>query len=135
MMKTTQIIKKSQKPIDFDIFLKYVCPSCHNDHWIKYLAATTKNFKIVCDCGAVFRIKRVCDFKLKYEIKNKNKTSNNLHKIPDELLRESIRVISGYGFSKSESKELVEKAYLKNPVDTVVNLVKQSLELARNNNE
>lgn len=132
MNKITQTIKISQKPIDFDIFLKYICPSCQNDHWIKYLAATTKNFKVVCDCGTVFKIKRIYDFKLKFAKKNKEKKSNQ---IPDDLLKESIRILCEYGFDREEAKALVEKAYIEHPAESVSELVKQSLVIERNNNE
>jgi hypothetical protein len=66
--------KKIQRPIDYDIHLKYRCKSCDQDHWLSYLEASTNNFKVVCDCGTVFKLKRVVGFTLKYQkttIKNK----------------------------------------------------------------
>lgn len=59
--------KKLQKPIESDIHLKYRCRKCGLDHWLSYREASTKNFKVVCSCGSVFKVKRLVDFKLKYE--------------------------------------------------------------------
>lgn len=59
--------KKLQKPIEADIHLKYRCNKCGLDHWLSYREASTKNFKVVCSCGSVFKVKRLVGFKLKYE--------------------------------------------------------------------
>lgn len=59
--------KKLQKPIESDIHLKYRCNKCGLDHWLSYREASTKNFKVVCSCGSVFKVKRLLGFKLRYE--------------------------------------------------------------------
>jgi len=59
-------IKKLQKPIDKDIHLKYRCKKCGLDHWLSLREASTKNFKVVCNCGRVFKVKQVTGCVLKY---------------------------------------------------------------------
>lgn len=58
--------KKLQKPIDKDIHLKYRCKKCGLDHWLSFREASTKNFKVVCNCGRVFKVKQVKACVLKY---------------------------------------------------------------------
>lgn len=59
--------KKLQKPIDADIHLKYRCKKCGMDHWLSFKEASTKDFKVVCGCGVVFKVKRLSGFKFKYK--------------------------------------------------------------------
>lgn len=59
--------QKLQKPIDADIHLKYRCKKCGIDHWLSFKEASTKNFKVVCYCGSVFKVKQLSGFKFKYE--------------------------------------------------------------------
>lgn len=135
MIKTTLIEKKSQKPIDADIHLKYVCPNCCCEHWIKYLAATVPSFKVVCDCGTIFRIKRISEIKIRYaKKKQKEEKKSEETSIPDRLLNESIRILCGYGYSREEAEELVSKAYNES-IESVADLVKQSLVINRSDNE
>lgn len=131
-MKT---IKKLQKPIDFDIHLKYRCINCSQDHWLSYKEASTKNFKIVCDCGLVFKVKRVSGFKLLYQKKEKNTAKkpdpvviDAKVKISSDLLNRAVASLIKYGFTKDEASLLVSDVYVKNPVDDLNILVKQTLE-------
>ena len=73
---------QSQKPIEHDIHLKYKCPTCDQHHWLAFREAKTKNFKVVCDCNTVFKVKRISAFKIKYQLENKSfeieKTKNEI---------------------------------------------------------
>lgn len=134
MNKTTKTVKSRQKPIDFNVVLQYKCPECDNDYWITYLQASTKNFKMVCDCGTVFKPKRIVDLKLKFEkkIKTKIQQSDQNTTIPNDLLNNCVNVLIGYGFDKKEAKELVTTTFDKNPSSNSVSiLVKQALESMR----
>lgn len=59
--------KKLQKPIDKDIHLKYRCKKCGLDHWLSYREASTPNFKVVCTCGRVFKVKQISGCLLRYK--------------------------------------------------------------------
>lgn len=130
-------IKKNQKPIECDIHLQYRCPECYNIHWLSMLETSTKNFKVVCDCGCVFRVKRTTGFKLQYASKSskskpEKKESKPKPVIPNDLLSRGIQTLLPYGFTKEESKELISKAYSINPVNDITLLVKNSLEILKN---
>jgi hypothetical protein len=129
----------NQKPTEHDIHLKYLCSHCGETHWLSFLEASTKNFKIVCCCGNTFKVKRVDGFKLKYANRKKKSTvvqhttnpmvSNSLteQEIPIDLLHNCVKILIGYGYDKQESIELLSSTYRKNPVDSVSSLVKQTL--------
>jgi hypothetical protein len=130
MMKTK---KKLQKPIDQEINLKYRCSQCNQDHWLSWRQAATINFKVVCDCGEVFKVKRVTDFKINYLKKVLAiEPPKEHHKISNDLLEKATKLLIGYGFTKIEAIELVNKSYEENRVDDYVILVKQTLESIRN---
>jgi hypothetical protein len=133
MNKTIKTVKTFQKPIDFNVVLQYRCPNCENDYWITYLQASTKNFKMVCDCGTIFKPKRITDLKLKFEkrIKNVNQQSSPNTTIPNDLLNNCVNVLVGYGFDKKEAQDLISSAFNKSPSDSVSSLVKQALESMR----
>ena len=57
---------KDLEPVDCDLSLIYRCPKCNIEHWLSLNEARTKNFKVVCDCDAIFRVKRVKGIKIKY---------------------------------------------------------------------
>ena len=130
-------IKKNQKPIEYDIHLQYRCPQCYNIHWLSLLETSTKNFKVVCDCGCIFKVKRTIGFKLQYASKT---TKPKLEKeklkskpvISNDLLNRGVQALLPYGFTKEESKDLISKAYSINPIDDITILVKNSLEILKN---
>lgn len=129
----------NQKPIEHDIHLKYLCQQCEETHWLSFLEASTKNFKIVCHCGNIFKVKRVDGFKLKYANRKKKSAivqhtsdpmvSDSLteQEIPIDLLNNCVKILTGYGYDKKESIDLLSSAYRENPVDSVSSLVKQTL--------
>jgi len=135
-MKTRKILN-NQKPIEYDIHLKYLCNQCGDCHWLSITEASTKRFKIVCYCGNVFGVKRVKDFNLKYFKKNNQPKPKNINKakvISNDLLDQSIEVFIKYGFTKSEAKDLILESYPKCPADDAATLDKQTLELLRSKN-
>lgn len=147
MITQTTIEKTSQKPIDYDIHIKYKCPKCDQEHWLSYLQASTKNFKVVCPCGLLFKVKRVVGFDLKYNNKKKKiiqkpleSEQNNpiapepvkvIATPPVDLIDRSVKILVGYGFTKDEAESLLIKSYEDNPVNDLTSLVKQTLERMR----
>lgn len=130
-MKTKKI-NKNQKPIDFDIHLKYVCKKCGQFHWLSFKETSTKDFKIVCDCNNIFMVKRTKQFLLRYAI-TKSKTKMK-KQIPKETLQKAISVFVNYGFTEKEAGELLSESYEKNATDNASYLVKQTLELLKDKN-
>lgn len=137
---TLKINKKNQKPIEHDIHLKYICKKCGQSHWLSFREASTKNYKIVCDCNNIFKVKRVVGFKLKYdsvkinkpvttESKPVTKTENS---IPKDLLDTVVNSLVKLGFTISEAKSLVAKSYEDCPTNDIGLLVKQTLESLKN---
>ena len=143
------MIKKNrqQKPIEHDIHLKYRCAKCGQDHWLSYLEASTKQFKIACHCGKVFVVKRLSGFKLRYFNKKPpvviipvvesvspvviEPPAIEKPKIPVDLLNKSVSLLIGYGFTQTEARELLNSSYEQNPIDDYASLVKQTLKLLR----
>ena len=150
------MIKKcrQQKPIEHDIHLKYRCAKCGQDHWLSYLEASTKQFKIACYCGKVFVVKRLSGFKLRYfnkkppvviipVVESVSPVVESIcpvviappiiekPKIPVDLLDKSVSLLIGYGFTATEAKELLHTSYEQNPIDDYASLLKQTLSLLR----
>jgi DNA-directed RNA polymerase subunit RPC12/RpoP len=120
---------KSLKPTDYDIHLKYICSACGNIHWLSWNESKTKNFKIVCDCGEVFKVRRVESFKIEYYKKTKTvNTATTTTTIPTDLLKKSVKTLISYGFTESEASSMVSDSYNKHPVNDLVLLIKQTLE-------
>ena len=148
MITKTTTEKISQKPIDYDIHIKYKCPKCSQEHWLSYLQSSTKNFKVVCSCGLLFRVKRVIGFDLRYKKKSKPVKSEQLSesvkiepenivkpepvkivpKPPVDLIEKAVKILVGYGFTENEADELLIKSYENNPVNDLTSLIKQTLE-------
>jgi hypothetical protein len=128
-------IKKNQKPTDYDIHLKYLCPDCGYSHWISFLESSTKNYKIVCDCGCVFKVKRTQSFKVKYSTKIqpavKDKIVSNKI-ISQDVLSKASTVLINYGFTKNEAIDLIKQSFDKNSDQDISSLVKTALELMKN---
>lgn len=132
--------KKNQKPIEIDAHFRYRCPSrkCGYDHWLSLKETQTKNFKVVCDCGKIFKPKRIQKIKLIFEKTTITKTSNQTtEQIPDkpttitvpvDIKNSCARLLIGYGFTKEETLLLIEKAYTKHPVTSGSLLVKYILQ-------
>ena len=134
---------QTQKPIEHDINLKYNCPTCDQHHWLAFREAKTKNFKVVCDCNTVFKVKRISAFKIKYEpdkiLENKPfEIDTSIPKkiqVPLELLNKACKLFISYGFTKKESEKLLQSSYEKNPVDDYSTFIKNTLELVKENKD
>lgn len=136
-IKQTQTHKTKVKPVECDVHLKYICPECHNEHWISLLEASTKNFKIVCDCGTIFRVKRVLDLKLRYQKAKPAPTTKktNIDIKTNSIAKQAVTIIQNYGFTKDEAEDLIVKCYDPNKNYCVSDLVKEALKTMRVNNE
>ena len=139
-------IHKSQKPIDYEAHFKYECPEkrCGFTHWISVRQAQTKGYKIVCDCGAVFKPKRIRNIKIEYatSLKKEHKPTpvkETEQKIVQEInidfLSQCVKVLVNYGFTDTEAREFIISAYRINPINNVIGLIKFTLEqIGENNN-
>jgi phage terminase large subunit GpA-like protein len=117
---------KNQKPIDYDIHLKYSCPKCGQYHWLSFKEASTKNFKVVCDCDEVFKVKRVKSFKIKYETKSIVQSSDK-DNLSSQTIKTCVKTLEQYGFSSEEAKDLIIETYKETKICDVGNLIKQAL--------
>lgn len=128
--------KKTLKPIDYDLHLKYLCPNtdCGGLHWISLSEASTRNFKIVCYCGCVFSPKPIDKIKIKYkESKPKNPKQALNNKPEVSLLDKAVDLLKSYGFEMQEARSLVNQCIEQNPdITDYVTLVKHSLFLVKN---
>lgn len=130
---------KNQKPIEIDAHFKYRCPqlSCGFDHWLSLKESQTKGFKVVCDCGYVFRPKRISKIKIVYAdiqpVPQPAKPPESEKviekpKIPVDFKNSCVKLLVSYGFTKDESMSLCEKAFEKNPVTSSGLLIKYILQ-------
>jgi uncharacterized protein YbcC (UPF0753/DUF2309 family) len=137
--------KKNQKPIEIDAHFKYRCPksNCGFDHWLSLKECQTKDFKIVCDCGFVFKPKKISNIKIVYSdiklVENKEQPAKIIEKpkIPVDFKNDCGKLLISYGFTKEEAIGLCEKAFEKNPVNSSGLLIKyilQNLEQLNVNN-
>lgn len=152
-----KIQKKNQKPIEIDAQFRFKCPdvNCGYDYWLSLKQCQTKNFKIVCDCGIVFKPKKIVKIKILYS-KNTNpktqKTVNENNKQSSQILKKEpnrieitssyrdiiVKKLEKYGFTESECVSLATKAYSINPVNSQSDFIKYILEnitILENNNE
>lgn len=142
-------MKKNQKilkPIDLDLHFKYRCSNskCENDHWLSLKESRTKNFKIVCECGAVYRPKRINKIKIIYDNvrikkkKDKQPIVNNKQeekiKIPVDLQTKCVKLLCGYGFTTDESILLVDRAFEISPTEDAGLLIKYIIQNLENLN-
>jgi len=131
--------QKSQKPIEIDAHFKYRCPqsNCGFDHWLSLTESQTKGFKVVCDCGYIFKPKRISKIKIVYvdiqPVPQPVKPPEpekviEKPKIPVDFKNSCVKLLVGYGFTKDESISLCEKAFEKNPVTSSGLLIKYILQ-------
>lgn len=130
------ITKKNIKPIDLDVHLKYRCPksSCDSYHWLSLSEAKTKNFKVVCDCGHIFKPKPIERLRVIYKksfkpIKHICEPKDiETKQPPDSVVDTCSKVLIGYGFSKNESIDIINDTYKKYPIDDSKILIKHIIE-------
>lgn len=131
-------MKKNQKPIDIDGHLLYRCPNikCKYDHWLSIKEAQTKNYKVVCDCGQIFKPKTIKKLKIVYEKISEQKPEQSDKKepivesivLPDSLKNSCSKLLMSYGFTEPESNDLIEKAYNKTRINNPSALIKYILQ-------
>lgn len=129
----SKTITSNQKPTDYDIHLKYLCPECGGQHWLSFLEASTKQFKVVCYCGCVFSVKRVSKFKIRYckpatQKPQTTTTSNKQSHLSADILGQCVKVLVGYGFTKTEAEKMIENSYSVINSNDIGLLIKTSLE-------
>lgn len=126
---------KSQKPTQIDVSLKYTCPNnnCGFDHWLFLRQAKTKNFKIVCECGTIFKPKRIQNIEVVYAVKESVKkpidTSECSGIIEDnpECVSRAINIMISLGYSKKDSQDNVMYFYTIEKILDPSVLVKKSI--------
>jgi hypothetical protein len=140
-MPKTKKKKKSQKPIEIDLHLKYRCPNpkCGFFHWLSLLETKTQGFKMVCTCGTVFSPKKIQKVSIKYAtVKKKKEIPQPTHQTEDkskkqeinqELLDKCTNVLSIYGFTNKEVEPVIIQAYKNSPTEDCITLVKATLKL------
>lgn len=149
--------KKTQKAIEIDAHLRYICknPDCGYTHWLSLKETQTKNFKVVCGCGKVFKPKQVLKLKIIYKQKQQTKKQEmpkdnvvtsrscfvDLSAIPQQveldvdILNKCVKILVGYGFTKTESEQLIRNSYNSNPTNDWAVLIKNTLaSFGENNN-
>ena len=108
--------------------------------------AQTKNFKVVCECGCIFKPKQIKKLKVLYKQIIKSSTEivatttvedkSNIEQpptvekieIPVDLSNECVKLLIFYGFTKQESIILSSKAFRKTGESNSSNLVKYILQ-------
>lgn len=131
-MNKIKIIPKNQKPIEIDAHFRYMCPlsSCGFFHWLSLKEVQTKNFKVVCDCGTIFKPKQILKLKAIYKKSNpdKKKHKEDIGVIPTSIEDDCVSTLVNYGFTKSESVYLIRKAWNRNKTDNSANLIRYILQ-------
>lgn len=129
----TKTKTKNLKPIDIDAHFKYKCPdsNCGFDHWLSLKECQTKGFKIVCDCGLIFKPKRINSININYSKEQISKPTKqiepeqtSIQQLPFETQNAAVELLVGYGFTESESESLCKKGFMNNPVNNAGSLVK-----------
>jgi len=128
-----------QKPTNIDCYLEYTCPkkSCSYKVWITLGEAKVKNFKIVCDCGQVYRPKRIQNLNITYSNIHKSKripkvpknSPTDINGVPVDIMEACVTILDGYGFVRTESIKLVSQAYFSCEDKTTIGILKKALTL------
>ncbi len=126
---------KIQKPIEVDVSLKYKCPNndCGFDHWLFIRQAKTKNFKIVCECGTVFKPKRIKTIEVVYatteSVKKNIDSIDNcdiVGGVPKCIIR-AIKIMISLGYDEKDAKENVMIIYNNEKISDAGTLVKKAI--------
>lgn len=130
MMKTkTRIIR----PKDISANLIYSCPNCNNDHWVSVKAAQVVGYMVVCECGQIFKTKPVKNIKIVYKQRRKKtqeattleeQENQKTNQISSHMFGMCVDVLNGYGYTKSESEEIILKTFAKHPIEDISQFIK-----------
>ncbi len=119
---------KNLKPTDYDITLRYVCPNCSNEHWVRLKQAQYEKFVIVCDCDTILKTKPIVSAKILYrKKKTEKKVVHEQEEIDSATLDRCFNSLSAYGFSRKETESLVKECYIESKSTDCLTLVKLSL--------
>jgi hypothetical protein len=141
--------KKNQKPIEIDAHFRYKCPNtnCGCTHWLTFKETQTKNFKVVCDCGSIFKPKQIATIKIKYyqPIEPVIETNNPVivtepkieppkqePQIPEKMLAICSKTLIDYGFTQKEAHNLLRQSFILNPTDSAFDLINYTLNMLGN---
>jgi Holliday junction resolvasome RuvABC DNA-binding subunit len=128
---------KSQKPIDIDVSLKYICPNdnCKFDHWLFLREAKSKNFKVVCECGTIFKPKRIKIIEVVYakaesveKPVDSEEESGKIDTLPQCVIR-AIKMMVSLGYSKKEAQTHIMSVYNAEKIEDHAVLVKKAISL------
>lgn len=129
-MKKNKILK----PIETQASLKYKCPNedCGYSHWLFLKEVQTKNFKVVCECGTVFKPKRIKILKTVYVKTKKIKKPMDERKSYDTVgespvVFRAINMMTNLGYTSKESSQYVSEAYLQSKTEDASFLVKKAI--------
>jgi hypothetical protein len=140
-MKMKQKIQ-SQKPIKQEVSLLYICTNqnCRNQHWLFLHETQTKNFKVVCECGEIFKPKLISSIEIHYDTSKKKKSKQKFHipkvpikpikqiqGVPVDIMESCVKLLCGYGFTSVESMDLIGKAYSQTEDKTAIGIIKTVL--------
>jgi hypothetical protein len=121
---------KNLKPIDYEISFIYGCPGCRYQHWLSMNEASTKNFKVVCDCGVSFKVKPIKQIEIIYQIEQEKK--EHIDELTNEIVNKCVTILDDYGFSKTEAVNLIYRSYKENKsvdIGTIIKFCISNLEL------
>jgi Holliday junction resolvasome RuvABC DNA-binding subunit len=125
---------KILKPIEIQASLRYRCPNedCGYDHWLFLKEVQTKNFKVVCECGTVFKTKRIKILQTIYDKKQKIKKQMDEIKSVDtmdgsSIVSRAINIMINLGYTRKESSKYIKEEYLKSDTNDVSFLVKKAI--------
>lgn len=138
------------KPVSKDIYYEYICSQCGCNHWITHREASSKNFRIICDCEAIIKPQRIIDTKIIYAkpkhrkndssvttgqrrlnpstdpvIKETNGQENNTACAVAEtsllkIQQQAANIMSQYGYTIEEAMRIIINCDEKNEVKTLV---------------
>lgn len=129
--------KKNQKPIESDVHFKYRCPNknCSCYHWLSLRECKTKNFRVVCECGNIFRPKQINTIKIVYEKiksasekKSQQITEIQINSVPVDTMEKCVKLLCNYGFTNEEANKMLLIAFQRNPTAEANILVKYVLQ-------
>ena len=124
---------KNLKPISLDAQFKYRCTNteCESEHWLFLNQVQVKGFKLVCDCGNVYKIRQITNIKTQFSKKNQKPTTESeiVDEVEPEYLKKAYKILETYGFSNKEAINLVNKVYDLTNQNNPLLLVKDALKI------
>ena len=125
------------EPVEADIHLKYICPSCDSEHWLSYKETKIQDFKVFCEiCENILIPKPVKSITVNFIEQNQQKKEEQKKEEEEkqtvtdlDFISEAENVLIGFGFTKREAKEMIALEYKKTGEKNPAKLVKFSLDL------